>query len=106
MAMAGLPNQITKGMVNSALRILDREPCRREREVREFTRFILGLLTKIYREFSKRRVCINHVHPFIPTLPGHDEIIRLWAETGENDNLRLANLWRPDLSYTDGTPLF
>lgn len=46
-----------------------------------------------------------HVHPFIPSLPGHDEIIRLWAETGENDNLRLANSWHPDLSYTDNPPL-
>jgi len=46
-----------------------------------------------------------HVHPFIPSLPGHEEIIRLWAETGENDNLRLANSWHPDLSYTDSPPL-
>lgn len=46
-----------------------------------------------------------HVHPFIPTLPGYDEIIRLWAETGEKEMLRLANSWHPDLSYTSDPPL-
>ena len=46
-----------------------------------------------------------HVHPFIPSLPGHDEIIRLWAESGKKDMLRLANSWHPDLSYTDDPPL-
>jgi taurine dioxygenase len=46
-----------------------------------------------------------HVHPFIPNLPGYDEIIQLWAETGEKDTLRLANSWHPDLSYTNDPPL-
>jgi taurine dioxygenase len=46
-----------------------------------------------------------HIHPFIPNLPGHDEIIRLFAESGEKDTLRLANSWHPDLSYTNDPPL-
>ena len=46
-----------------------------------------------------------HIHPFIPNLPGHDEIIRLLAETGEKETLRLANSWHPDLSYTNDPPL-
>ncbi len=46
-----------------------------------------------------------HIHPFIPSLPGHDEIIRLRAESGEKDMLRLANSWHPDLSYTNDPPL-
>lgn len=52
-----------------------------------------------------RRFGELHVHPFIPTLPGHDEIIRLWAESGDEENLRLANEWHPDLSYTLDPPL-
>ena len=52
-----------------------------------------------------RRFGDLHIHPFIPSLPGHDEIIRLWAESGEEDNLRLANAWHPDLSYTNDPPL-
>jgi len=46
-----------------------------------------------------------HIHPFIPSVPGHDEIIQLWAESGDEDNLRLANAWHPDLSYTNDPPL-
>ena len=46
-----------------------------------------------------------HIHPFIPSVPGHDEIIQLWAKSGDEDNLRLANAWHPDLSYTNDPPL-
>jgi taurine dioxygenase len=46
-----------------------------------------------------------HIHPFIPSLPGHDEIIQLWAKSGDEENLRLANSWHPDLSYTNDPPL-
>ena len=46
-----------------------------------------------------------HIHPFIPSLEGHDEIIKLKAETGEQEMLRLANSWHEDLSYTDDPPL-
>lgn len=46
-----------------------------------------------------------HIHPFIPALEGHDEIIQLKAQTGANENLRLANQWHPDLSYTNDPPL-
>lgn len=52
-----------------------------------------------------RRFGDLHIHPFIPNLPGHEEIIRLWAESGDEDNLRLANAWHPDLSYTSDPPL-
>jgi taurine dioxygenase len=52
-----------------------------------------------------RRFGDLHIHPFIPALPGHDEIIRLYAESGENEMLRLANEWHPDLSYTNDPPL-
>lgn len=52
-----------------------------------------------------RRFGELHIHPFIPSLPGHPEIIRLWAESGDEDNLRLANAWHPDLSYTNDPPL-
>jgi taurine dioxygenase len=52
-----------------------------------------------------RRFGELHIHPFIPSLPGHPEIIRLWAESGAEDNLRLANAWHPDLSYTNDPPL-
>jgi taurine dioxygenase len=52
-----------------------------------------------------RRFGDLHIHPFIPNLPGHEEIIRLWAESGDEENLRLANAWHPDLSYTSDPPL-
>ena len=52
-----------------------------------------------------RRFGDLHIHPFIPSLQGHDEIIQLWAETGDNENLRLSNAWHPDLSYTNDPPL-
>ena len=52
-----------------------------------------------------RRFGELHIHPFIPALEGHDEIIQLKAKTGANDNLRLANEWHPDLSYTPDPPL-
>jgi taurine dioxygenase len=55
-------------------------------------------------EFGKRFGDL-HIHPFIPNLPGYDQIIRLWAESGEQDMLRLANSWHPDLSYTNDPPL-
>ncbi len=46
-----------------------------------------------------------HIHPFIPCLKGYEEIIHLNAASGVNDNLRLANQWHPDLSYTADPPL-
>jgi taurine dioxygenase len=52
-----------------------------------------------------RRFGELHIHPFIPTLKDHPEIIRLYAETGAKDTLRLANLWHEDLSYTNDPPL-
>ncbi len=52
-----------------------------------------------------RRFGDLHVHPFIPALEGHKEIIRLYAESGAKDTLRLANLWHEDLSYTNDPPL-
>jgi taurine dioxygenase len=52
-----------------------------------------------------RRFGKLHVHPFIPALEGHDEIIQLKAASGENPYLRLSNAWHPDLSYTVDPPL-
>jgi len=52
-----------------------------------------------------RRFGDLHVHPFIPSLPAHKEIIVLRAKSGEQENLRLANAWHPDLSYTSDPPL-
>ena len=52
-----------------------------------------------------RRFGELHIHPFIPSAPGHEEIIELWAKSGDEDNLRLANAWHPDLSYTNDPPL-
>jgi len=52
-----------------------------------------------------RRFGDLHVHPFIPNLPGHKEIIVLRAKDGNTENLRLANAWHPDLSYTNEPPL-
>lgn len=46
-----------------------------------------------------------HIHPFIPNLEGHPEIIRLKAKDGGVENLRLANAWHEDLSYTPDPPL-
>ena len=46
-----------------------------------------------------------HIHPFIPSLEGYDEIIRLKAKTGAQEMLRLANSWHEDLSYTYDPPL-
>lgn len=45
------------------------------------------------------------IHPFIPCLPGHKEIIQLQADSGKEDRLRLSNEWHIDLSYTDNPPL-
>jgi taurine dioxygenase len=52
-----------------------------------------------------RRFGELHIHPFIPNLPGYPELIRLKAKTGGEDNLRLANSWHEDLSYTSDPPL-
>ncbi|MBN8279702.1 MAG: TauD/TfdA family dioxygenase [Gammaproteobacteria bacterium] len=46
-----------------------------------------------------------HIHPFIPSLADHKEIIVLKAKNGAEENLRLANAWHPDLSYTSDPPL-
>ncbi len=46
-----------------------------------------------------------HIHPFIPNLDGYPEVIRLYAETGTKEMLRLANSWHEDLSYTNDPPL-
>lgn len=45
------------------------------------------------------------IHPFIPSLKDHKEIIVLKAANGEVENLRLANAWHEDLSYTNDPPL-
>ena len=45
------------------------------------------------------------IHPFIPCLPGHKEIIQLQADSGKEERLRLSNEWHVDLSYTDNPPL-
>lgn len=52
-----------------------------------------------------RRFGDLHIHPFIPSLAGHKEIIVLRARSGGEENLRLANSWHPDLSYTNAPPL-
>jgi taurine dioxygenase len=52
-----------------------------------------------------RRFGELHIHPFIPSLKDHKEIIRLRATSGEQENLRLANAWHEDLSYTADPPL-
>ena len=46
-----------------------------------------------------------HIHPFIPSLKEHKEIIVLKAKDGGVENLRLANAWHEDLSYTYEPPL-
>ncbi len=52
-----------------------------------------------------RRFGELHIHPFIPSLEGHEEIIRLRAKSGAQEMLRLANSWHEDLSYTYDPPL-
>lgn len=52
-----------------------------------------------------RRFGDLHIHPFIPSLKDHKEIIRLTAKSGAEGNLRLANAWHEDLSYTYDPPL-
>ncbi len=52
-----------------------------------------------------RRFGDLHIHPFIPSLPEHKEIIVLRAKSGAQENLRLANAWHEDLSYTYDPPL-
>jgi len=52
-----------------------------------------------------RRFGELHIHPYIPSLEGHPEIINLKAETGAEDSLRLSNDWHIDLSYTYDPPL-
>ncbi|MEO8224984.1 MAG: TauD/TfdA family dioxygenase [Gammaproteobacteria bacterium] len=52
-----------------------------------------------------RRFGDLHIHPFIPSLPDHKEVILLRAQSGAQENLRLANAWHPDLSYTNDPPL-
>jgi len=46
-----------------------------------------------------------HIHPFIPNLEGHKEIIQLKVASGAQEGLRLANSWHEDLSYTYDPPL-
>lgn len=52
-----------------------------------------------------RRFGELHIHPFIPSLKDHPEVIVLKARNGAEENLRLANAWHPDLSYTADPPL-
>jgi taurine dioxygenase len=52
-----------------------------------------------------RRFGELHIHPFIPSLDGHKEVIRLKAKSGANEMLRLSNSWHEDLSYTYDPPL-
>jgi taurine dioxygenase len=52
-----------------------------------------------------RRFGDLHIHPFIPSLKEHKEIIVLRAKNGAVENLRLANAWHEDLSYTYDPPL-
>lgn len=52
-----------------------------------------------------RRFGDLHIHPFIPSLKDHPEVIVLKARNGAEENLRLANAWHPDLSYTADPPL-
>ena len=52
-----------------------------------------------------RRFGDLHIHPFIPNLKDHKEIIHLKAKSGAEENLRLANAWHEDLSYTYDPPL-
>jgi len=52
-----------------------------------------------------RRFGDLHIHPFIPHLEAHEEILRLTSKSGSEGNLRLANAWHPDLSYTNDPPL-
>lgn len=52
-----------------------------------------------------RRCGELHIHSFIPSLPDHREIIVLKARNGAEENLRLANAWHPDLSYSTDPPL-
>lgn len=52
-----------------------------------------------------RRFGELHIHPFIPSLKGHPEVIVLKAENGQKETLRLANAWHEDLSYTYDPPL-
>jgi taurine dioxygenase len=52
-----------------------------------------------------RRFGELHIHPFIPSLKDHPEVIVLKARNGTEENLRLANAWHPDLSYTTDPPL-
>ena len=46
-----------------------------------------------------------HIHPYIPCLKGYPEIINLNAESGAEEQLRLANEWHIDLSFTQDPPL-
>jgi taurine dioxygenase len=55
-------------------------------------------------EFGKRFGEL-HIHPFIPNLEGHKEIIQLKVASGAKETLRLANSWHEDLSYTYDPPL-
>lgn len=52
-----------------------------------------------------RRFGDLHVHPYIPNLEGYPEIIALQGGAVKGENVRLANDWHIDLSYTDNPPL-
>ena len=52
-----------------------------------------------------RRFGELHLHPYIPSLDGHPEVIRLRAHSGAHEMLRLSNAWHEDLSYTPDPPL-
>jgi len=53
-----------------------------------------------------RRFGALHVHPFIPCLEGHPEIIVLGSrDDGPGENTRQSNVWHTDLTYTKTPPL-
>lgn len=52
-----------------------------------------------------RRFGDLHIHPYIPSLKDHREVIWLKAKSGAQENLRLSNAWHVDLSYTYDPPL-
>ncbi len=53
-----------------------------------------------------RRFGELHVHPFIPHLEGHKEIIVLGSgDDGPGENTRQSNVWHTDLTYTKTPPM-
>jgi taurine dioxygenase len=114
MSVPGISAQPISGSLGAEISGVDLRRPLEESSYAEIKAALLAHLVLFFRDqditpeqqiLFGRRFGELHIHPFIPSLKDHKEIIRLRAPSGGEENLRLANAWHEDLSYTYDPPL-